>query len=66
MVPSVAPGQVVVAVAAFPVGEVPAVTLILETVKLHPIALVAVTEYVPTARPVKVPVVLVVPPGVKT
>ena len=42
--PSVAPGQVVVFVVALPVGAGPSVTLILETVKLHPKALVAVTE----------------------
>jgi len=66
IVPSVALGQEVVFVVALPVGAGPLVTLILETVKLHPIAPVAVTEYEPVASPVKVPVVLLVPPGVIT
>ncbi|MBK8774022.1 MAG: hypothetical protein IPM10_04175 [Chitinophagaceae bacterium] len=62
IVPSVAPGQVVVFVVALPVGPVPSVTFILFTVKLQPIALFAVTEYVPVASAVKIPVVFVAPP----
>ncbi len=66
MVPSVAPGQVVVLVVALPVCAGPLVTVIFETVNVQPEAFVAKTEYVPVARPVKMPVVFVAPPGVIT
>ena len=65
--PSVAPGQVAVFVVALPVGAGPSVTLIFATVNTQPVTVcVPVTIYETGASAVKIPVVLVAPPGVST